>query len=43
MDRGCKCGRVLVDEQKKKRKKKKNTHKQIGLALVALMNEKKYI
>lgn len=43
MDRGCKCGRVFVDEQRKKTEEEKNTHKQIGLALVALMIEKKHI
>lgn len=43
MDRGCKCGRVFVDEQREKTEEEKNTHKQIGLALVALMIEKKHI
>lgn len=36
MDRGCKCDRAFFDEQReKKTEEEKNTHKQIGLALVA--------
>lgn len=35
--------RVCRAEKKKRMVEEKNTHKQIGMALVALMNEKKYI